>query len=287
MISRCLSSFLLVSLSVACAGRRSSTPNPTPAPTSPVPQPTAPTLSSTGSWNFKYSPGSLSYQITRSAVVERADTTDQRELTTNSSHELLVLEPSEQGVGFTATVDSSTTTTQGLIGPVQAAQLPIQLSGLLAPDSLIINAQTVDSCSPVHTVLVTDLHNLLVKLPAVLTPGMVWTDSVNIQGCQSGIPTLSHILRSYLVSGEVMLEGRPVVLVLRTDSTQARGEGGLQQHRVLINTVGSGTAAYYLSPTTGQVAQLTLNQTLDLGVTTTARTFHFKQSSKQEFRLAP
>jgi hypothetical protein len=138
-----------------------------------------------------------------------------------------------------------------------------------------------------NTVLITDLHNLLVKFPAVLSPGVVWTDSVRLQGCQSGVPTLLHVLRSYVVSGEVVFEGRPVVLVLRTDTTQAQGEGGLQQHRVSINAAGTGTAAYYLSPETGQVTHLTLNQTLDLGVTTTARVYQFRQSSKQEFRLAP
>jgi hypothetical protein len=84
-----------------------------------------------------------------------------------------------------------------------------------------------------------------------------------------------------------MFEGKPAVLILRTDTTHARGEGGLEQHRITINVVGNGTAAYYLSPMIGQVLGITVNQALDLGVTTTAREYHFRQSSKQEFRLVP
>jgi hypothetical protein len=287
MISRRLYGFLLASLSIACAGPQGPVPIPTPVPTSPLPEPATPTVPNTKSWSFKYSPGSVSYQITRSAVIERADSINLRETTTNSAHESLTLEATEQGVVFTAVVDTFTTTTQSLIGPVRPVQLPIQISGLLSVDSLTINSQATDSCSPVNTVLLTDLHNLLVKFPAVLSPGVVWTDSISLRGCQSGVPTLSHILRSYIVSGEVAFEGQPVVLVLRTDTTQAQGEGGLQQHRVSINAIGTGTAAYYLNPETGQVTHLTLNQALDLGVTTTARAYQFKQSSKQEFRLAP
>jgi hypothetical protein len=116
---------------------------------------------------------------------------------------------------------------------------------------------------------------------------MTWTDSVNIQGCQSGIPTLARITRSYTVGGEVMLEGKPAILITRTDSSHARGEGGLQQHRLTINTTGTGTAAYYLNQTTGQISQIILGQTLDLGITTTGREYRFKQTSKQEFRLVP
>jgi hypothetical protein len=116
---------------------------------------------------------------------------------------------------------------------------------------------------------------------------MTWTDSVSIQGCQSGIPTLARITRSYKVAGEVMLEGKPAVLITRTDSSHARGEGGLQQHRLTINTTGTGTAAYYLNQATGQISQIILGQTLDLGITTTGREYRFKQTSKQEFRLVP
>jgi hypothetical protein len=199
-----------------------------------------------------------------------------------------VLESSERGIEVSAAIDTFSTTTQGLIGAVQPTELPVQVSGLLALDSLTINTQpSAERCSPVSTVLNADLHNLLVTFPAVLSAGMTWTDSISIQGCQSGIPTLTHITRSYAVSGEVTLEGKSAVLITRTDTTRARGEGGLRQHRVTVSTTGTGTAAYYLNEATGQVSQITLNQTLDLGITTTGSEYRFKQNSKQEFRLVP
>jgi hypothetical protein len=281
-------SFLMLGAGTACTSTRNPPSTPAPVPVISAPESTPPVITSPGSWSFRYTPGSVSYQITRSAVVERVDSLNQREVTANVTHEVFALETTEQGIGFNAVVDTFSTTTQGLIGAVQPVQLPIQLSGSLASDGLSINTHADTArCSPVSTVLTTDLHNLLVTFPAVLSPGVTWTDSVNIQGCQSGVPTFTHLDRSYAVSGEVMFEGKPTILILRTDTTRARGEGGLEQHRVTINAAGTGTAAYYLSPVTGQIAHITLNQALDLGITTTTREYRFKQSLKQDFRLVP
>jgi hypothetical protein len=288
MNSRSLFSVLVLGIAVGCTSTRGASPVPAPTPISSTPEAAPSIAPNAGSWSFKYAPGSLSYQITRSAVIEKSDSLNQRESTTNATHERLVLGSTEQGIEFSAVIDTFSTTTQGLIGAVQLTELPVQISGLLATDSLTINSQpSAERCSPVSTVLNTDLHNLLVTFPAVLSAGMTWTDSVNIQGCQSGIPTLARITRSYKVAGEVMLEGKPAVLITRTDSSHARGEGGLQQHRLTINTTGTGTAAYYLNQTTGQISQIILGQTLDLGITTTGHEYRFKQTSKQEFRLVP
>jgi len=286
--SRLLCWVLLVGFSIGCTSGQSTPPITTPQPVNPAPE-LPPTVNpSTGPWSFKYTAGHLSYQIARTAVVERLDSLSQREITTNTAHELLMLDSAEQGITFTVVVDTFATTTQGLIGAAQSTQLPAQISGSFTSNTLTINGQTGnDRCNPINTVLITDLHNLLVPFPPVLSSGVTWTDTVDIQGCQSGVPTLSHTTRSYVVSGESSYEGQPVIVVVRTDTTRAEGEGGLQQHRV--STVGnaSGTATYHLNQATGQVLHLTLNQTLDLRVTTVARQYRFKQDSKQDFRIVP
>jgi hypothetical protein len=286
--SRLLCWVLFVGFSVGCTPARSAPPNTTPQPVTPVPEPLPTVNPSTGPWTFKYAAGHLSYQIGRTAVVERLDSLGQREITTNTTHELLVVDSAEEGIGFTIVVDTFATTTQGLIGVIQPTQLPVQVSGLFANNAMTINGQTgSDRCSPISTVLITDLHNLLVPFPPILSSGVAWTDTVDIQGCQSGVATLSHTTRSYIVSGESSYEGQSVIVVVRADTTYAEGEGGLQQHRV--STVGnaSGTATYYLNQATGEVVHIAVSQTLDLRVTTVARQYRFRQDSKQDFRIVP
>ncbi len=272
---------------IACATTRSSpTPIPVSEPSSPTNQVPLPTTSNAGPWSFKYQPGVINYRIARSATIVRSDTAGNAELSTNTSHELITLDSTESGIGFVSVVDSFATTTQGLIGPAQATPLPVQISGSFVPRGLTLTDQpTNERCSPVHSLLYSDLYNLLVTFPQQLSPGLIWKDSVEIRGCPAGIPTLSYTTRSYAVTGEVTYEGRPVVMVQRVDTTRTQGDGGLQQHRVLIDAHGTGTAIYYLDVSTGRIMHLTINQTLTLGVTASSRQYQLKQDSKQEFEI--
>jgi len=198
----------------------------------------------------------------------------------------VTLDSAEQGIDFVAVADSFATTTQGPIGPVQSVQLPIQISGSFGPNGLALGNQTTsEKCSPIWSVLVADIYNLLVPFPEQLSPGTSWRDSVEMQGCPAGIPTLSHTTRSFTVAGEVVYGSQLVVVVQRTDTISAQGDGGLQQHRVSIDANGTGTAVYYVDVSTGRIIHLTVNQTLILAVTTSSRQYQLKQDSGQEFGI--
>jgi hypothetical protein len=175
-----------------------------------------------------------------------------------------------------------------LIGSVQPVQLPVQASGSFTDSSLTITTDKIGGkCNMVSSLLATDLHNLLVAFPERLSTGMSWKDSTDVEGCQAGIPTSAHTTRSYTVSGNASYEGHPVLVILRTDTTRAKGEGGLQQHRASIDATGTGTALYYLDAGNGRVVRLTVDQLLDLAVTASGKRSQFRQNSKQEFQIVP
>jgi hypothetical protein len=280
--------FVVVFFSTACATTRSSAPPvAVPTPATPVEQTSPPVISRSGVWSFKYQPGITGYQVIRNATIARSDTTGNTELSTNTSHEVLTLESADLGVNFLAVIDSFATTTQGMIGPVQPAPLPVQVSGSFSNSRLAIsNEPPGEKCNPVQSVLFADLYNLLIPFPQQLSAGMSWTDSVEIRGCPAGVPTLSRTTRTFTVAGETTYDGQPALMIQRIDTTQAEGEGGLQQHRVLIDAQGTGTAAYYLDVPSGRIVHLTVNQTMTLGVTASNRKYQLKQNSKQEFATA-
>lgn len=279
--------FVGIVFSVACTTTRSSPPPASiPAPTPPTGQVALPVIPGTRAWSFRYQPGIAGYQVARSATITRLDTVGNAELSTNTSHESVTLDSTDLGAAFVGVVDAFTTTTQGLIGSAQPVQLPVQVSGSFTPGGLTINSQTPgEKCNPVHSVLFADLYNLLVPFPQQLSPGLSWTDSVEVQGCPAGIPTLSHTTRIFTVAGEVAYDGRSAIMVQRVDTTRAQGEGGLQQHRVSIDAHGTGTAVYYLDVATGRIMHLTTSQTLLLGVIASSRQYQLKQDSKQEFGI--
>ncbi len=283
--------YLLFGFAVACSGNRSLPPGvPSPLPTSPVSQPPVSVAPTVQASSFRYASGAVRYRISRSAAIESIgpDLQTHREISTNITNELLTLEPGDRATNFTALIDTSATTTQGSIGSVQSIQLPIQISGSLTNGALTISPEPArGKCSAVNSMLMTDLHNLLIAFPEQLSTGVSWKDSADVQGCQAGIPTTAHTTRSYVVLGSASYEGRPVLVILRTDTTRAKGEGGLQQHRVSIDAAGTGTALYYLDAAIGRVVRLTVDQILALGVMASATRSQFRQNSKQEFQIVP
>lgn len=277
--------YLLFFLLGACtrSGVRQ-TPSPLPLPAIPNP-PVA--LPAGDAWTFNYSSGTATYQVARSAAVEsQLDSGLRREISTNATHELLILDAEKDTIRFTAVVDTFSTTTQGLIGPAQAVQLPVKISGLLTSDSLFVESDSLSKgCSPVRSALVTDLHNLLVRFPGPLSKGLRWRDSTELTGCQGMIPTTAQIIKSYLVFGVVEYQGSSVLVVQRADTVRARGEGAQQQHRITIDVNGTGNATYYIDLKDQSITRVVSDEDLNFTIVATGRTNRFRQSLKQDFSL--
>ena len=260
----------------------------TPIPPSPPTAP-APITPSSRSWSFTYAAGALFYEVSRTATIEsQSDSSSHVELSNNVTHELLNLEIASDTLRFTAAIDTFATATQGSIGPAQAVNLPVQLTGSLLHDSLAISNDSIhESCNPAHSALSTDLRNLLIPFPVKLDQGATWKDSTAVKGCVGMISTIVTASRSFVVAGETTYEGRPVLAVQRADTIHAHGEGSQQQHQLVLDADGTGTAVYYLSPADGHVVHLGTEQDLELAITTSGQVHRFKQRSKQEFKLAP
>jgi hypothetical protein len=279
-----------LAISCACTSRHAPpTSAPNPLPTAAVPPPASNTDSTgEGAWSFTYAPGVRTYRITRNALARRADSASaQDESSSNLTHETLTFEVGPQGTTISAVVDSFAPVPAGLGNNVQPIQLPAQISGLLAGNAVTVTTGDMDTCSPIKSVLITDLQNLAVPFPNPLTPGLSWKDSLDLKGCQAGIPTVIHVTRLFLVRGEIAYQGRQVLEVARADSARMDGEGGIQQHHFSIHAMGSGTSTYYLNVNTGEVVHLSADQVLNIEVTTVSSKSHFRQDSKQEFVLTP
>ena len=279
-------SILILSLVACTSGRVPVSPPSIPA----LPQPSEPR--GVGSWSFSYRSDTLHYRVTRSAAVEsQSDSGSHREISTNNSHEVLSLSVAGDTVRYTATVDSFSTTTQGLIGPAQPVVLPVQISGVVdsassQPDSSDTSSGS-SSCNPIQSSLTRDVGSLLVRFPPQLIPGLSWRDSTVRSACYAMIPMKAIVIRKFSVVGVAESDGKSSVLIQRTDSISAHGEGRQQQHQLIVDVTGTGGAAYHLSPEQGSVVLLTTNQDLNLTVRASGRTSRFRETAKEEFSLLP
>lgn len=271
-------SFLAV-LAGACATSRSSPPD-LPG----EPRPADISTATTGPWSFARASGTIAYRITRSASIEgMADSVLRREVVSNFTHQILTLEPAGEEMAFRAVVDTFALTTQGVVGPAQLVELPVELSGTVGSTGVRIESPANGSCNAARATVATDLYNLLTPFPSRLSKGAVWRDSTSVSGCQAGIPTTATSKRTFTVAGEVAHSGRLLLLVQRADSVTARGEGAYGQHRMLVEGTGVGSALYYLDTISGEVSQLTTSQRSWIKVVTSGRVHSFTQTTNQEF----
>ena len=276
-------SAILALLFIGCTG---ATPRPTPSVPQPLPSGLPAPISQSNTWNFNYMAGVGSYDVQRSATISDVDSAPVHEVTTNITHEMLSLERIGDTIQFALAADTFATTTQGLLGPTQPVTLPMHITGSLTENRLEVSSDTLNGgCSIVESALRSDLQNLLISLPSAqpLTRGMSWQDSLETKTCQGMIPATAHIDRSFTVIGEVIYSGAPAIVVERKEIIRAHGEGAQQQHRVTIDITGSGSAVHYLSASTGRAAGVSASQQLDLTITASGRTHHFREDLKQDF----
>ena len=273
-----------------CTAASTTTSSPiSPQPEVPVPEVNPAVTPVSGSWDFAYTAGTLTYQISRNATITNAsDSTGSHETSSNLTRETFHVQPEDSIIHVVASVDSFVTTSQGLVGPAQTAQVPVQVSALVAGGSLTIDdTSTTAACNPVQSVLKADLNNLLITLPAHVTSGMTWRDSVSVNGCQGGLPGMAAVIRNFRIAGQIDLDGNPVLLVERQDSLTAHGQGAQQQHQVSFDARGTGRARYLLDFRAGRILRVTTDQSLAIAIMSSGKVSDFTQVSRQDFRLLP
>ena len=258
-------------------------------PVEPTPLPSAPPRK--GQWSIRYGEQSVTYRITRTATVQRSDSTADRENSTNLTREKVTLTvPPGDTTGFrvSAIADSFVTTAQGRLGGAAPTQLPIEVSAILSDSGLTVPAVGGDTiCSPTASVISADLHNLLLPLPSRLSSGLRWQDSTQLRGCQGGILTTSRTTRTFTAIGEVVFENEPAVEIEENDSTTADGQGLQQQHQISLIANGTGRSTYLVHAITGHVLQLRRTQTLNISIKAEGKETRFVQTVEQEFDAVP
>lgn len=242
-----------------------------------------------GPWTFSYRSDTLRYQVSRSATIEsQGDSAVHREMSTNGTHEIVSLAVTGDTVRYTAVVDSFSTASQGLVGPVQPVSLPIEVSGTV--DSLGLNMDstaTEDQCSPVRSSLESDVRNLLISLPVQLSPGSSWRDSSVTASCLGSVPAKAIIIRRFVVVGATIYANESAVTIQRTDSISGQGQGRQQQHQLSVEISGTGSATYYISAGRNRLVHLATSEDLSFIVRSVSRTDRLRESVKEEFNLLP
>ncbi len=245
--------FAAVAFTLASCTQQSAIPPQAPSPAQPNPDQTTEQPESSNrpktQWAFRYSPNTYSYTInTTPSIAQFPDTSNFRILPTASETVAIAV----------------TDTGMYVVSP------PL-------PESL--------RCDEVNALIIR-ARELIPQIPTNLETGMTWTDSSTTEGCRGSIPTVSTAIRTYLVVGDTLYNDEPALLIQKTETISAKGEGNEGQHRVLMTATGSGTANLYFNVLAGSFLGMTGTQTSDLSITASGRVSRFLQRIVQTVRLS-
>ena len=274
---------------ISCKSTAVSPPTLPPTTSTPNENP----QSTRGEWFLTPSYTAHSYRsVTRSFI---------RQTSTLSSHQDTV----EQTLRFTITLDPTGTqsTISGRVDSVivehhsqnlllpsdERFPLPLIFTGAVNPTELKLEAKNPrilqNSCNSQVDEILSDVRVGIVTYPIHLNSGLRWKDSTLTTVCiGNGIPTTTRIVSFYEVLGEITYDREQAILIQRLDSIHISGEGAQESHQIQLNGSGAGTAKIYINSSSGVALATEISQALDIAVTSSATTHHFRQQISQNIQ---
>ena len=244
---------------ISCT-RAASVPGSVPGPDpGTVTSPASSTASARRSWTITPGTQPRGYLSTATVTLELiSDTATVRDSFTQRARFTLLTASASGSTSFLGSINSLATDAGNRVGPVELLPtFPVTFTGHITDRTVILDAlngqarQSTIECSDPALSALNVIHRNIIILPAQLIQGMTWKDSTSINGCNGTIPITTISIRAYSVIGEAESEGRPAILVNRTEKFLSTGEGSQNQHRILITTEGTGTAKIYLDRASG------------------------------------
>ncbi|HEY0969752.1 MAG TPA: hypothetical protein VGE02_02120, partial [Gemmatimonadales bacterium] len=265
----------------ACAAP-SAGPDPSPRPAAePAPAPVA----------FAWSPGVHRTVLeSRAAVTVAGDTAEARDTVVTTMWATLRLDDGAPPRRLGGTIDSvAIRAGERIPAPPPDLPLPITFEGAVdgGAVSIPVPTATAADCSSPAAALLATARELLPSVPARLSPGVRWTDSVTTTTCRGGVVLTTTTVHGYVVVGPAEWSGTPAMRVDRATTLAVRGEGEQARERVTVAGQGTGTATLHLDPTAGRLLDLRGSNRLELTFSGAGRTERVVQEGTVSVREHP
>jgi hypothetical protein len=135
---------------------------------------------------------------------------------------------------------------------------------------------------------------LFVTLPAAISPGEVWSDTVVSATCRGRMPVTTTAIRQYRAVTDTVWEGMGALLLTRADSLLIESRPGSQPGSVSssdtaasMRATGTGRAEFtlYVDPSSGVLLESTGQSHTEILVTTRSSRFPFREDARQTITL--
>jgi len=200
---------------------------------------------------------------------------------------------------FNGAVDSvSVTIPERIPVPTAGSNSKPHFQGTLAADGhlLSITSNATSPCTDAVDPLSAASTLLFATLPKGISPGTRWTDTVSTTTCRGRLPIVTTATRHYEAIADSSWQGRPAILVARTDSLSIASRSPSSAAESAIGSIadstgmgatgrGGGTFTLLLDPASGILLESTGTTHTEILVTMGSARFPFQEEAHQTISL--
>jgi hypothetical protein len=263
------------------------TPSATPAPTTSAPAPagsTGPT-GSAASARFAFAPGVAAYDVRTEATIELASGPESergRESVTSTGRVTYTIAAAGRGLTIGGQIDGfAAQASSRVTGGASDPAVTVRFRGAIdARGAMVEREGPSPACATgtgaAESAAVAAARETVIRMPAALTVGARWRDSVVIAGCRSQLPTTSVVVARYEIMG---IEGARVRL-RRQSATSLRGQGIAGGRTVTLAGEGAEDATLEVDATRGRLVKVDGEGRATISVTLPDGARQFTQRTK-------
>jgi hypothetical protein len=252
------------------------------------------------SWTPKRAAGTWRYELRSEAVVGlTGDSAAAHVPVASTTLYTVTLTPTGDRFQVSGQVDSTAVTAGSRVPPPQRADStrPVFRAELLSDGTLAaLQGAAQPPCAGGTEPVIAAVQSLFVRLPATLSVGTTWQDTVVTVTCRGELPLTSTAVRRYRVVGPTSWNGRPALEVERSGtltlaSTDTVGSGavatGTSTNRMSVTGTGTSASTLQVDPTTGLLLSSRGEHHTTLTVTTGRSALPFQQDATEIVTLRP
>ena len=197
----------------------------------------------------EYASGTTKYRITGTTKGTQTMPTGSMSFEVGVMQQITVnlAKTSKDTVRATMTLDTIAVKSEGPV-PDLSKLKGVSFVSMMSPTGKVYSTKTPQGLDPALSQVVDGVAKILPTYRADLSRGAAWTDTVSGKVNQQGLDVSRTMISKFNVVGDTTIGGQKAFKVDRVTSIKAAGMGSMQGTPVSMESEGTSTGAFFLTP---------------------------------------
>ncbi|CAN5741369.1 hypothetical protein BH11GEM1_BH11GEM1_17930 [soil metagenome] len=198
----------------------------------------------------EYAAGTTRYRVTTDAKGTQTSPMGNASFDLGLKEQLTVsvMKHARDTVMATIKVDSIAMKSTGAPAPDLSKVTGMQFVTLMSPTGKFYSSKAPEGMDPALGQITDGIGRFLPSFRVGVANGMTWSDTTSGKVSQQGMDMDRTSVSTFKVNGDTTIAGEKAFRIERRTATKAAGSGMMQGTPMTMETTGTGTGAYYLTP---------------------------------------